>query len=1433
MPFNSNFERKTRKDKLMNLITCKKFRGGGNSLKFRVKSEEVRVGRAIRRLAASIAIITALAAAQSAWAAYYAWSGGGSSPFYFDDTANWGFKTSGGGMWITVPAIGSRSDALNIDPTLLVNDGKGNGTTATFEGKTVRGVAYDVNWNKSFPSTWNKTITFRTTTSLTSDIVLNSADETISFVATAADCGVVSSSRLYFKPSSNLQIESGTYSFGGDIVVAGTLSVSGAMLKNAQRYIQVGSGGNGTVTIGPGGVYENFGNLGSLTVAHTSGHSGTLNVAGGTVSISGWLTMCYNASSVSAAVNVTDGGVLAVKRLVLGNAGTSGGVVTLDGGTLRAYADESPFVDAHDSLRVYAGANGATFDSNGKTITIAESIEDKSGEAGVVRFTGGGTITLSGTPSYTGGTTNVAGTVLSLTTAAKSAIVAHPVVVEIPAAGAVDGTVVFEVTDGGTFSQSEVDAMVVTGTDASRYALVLAYGGTKVVISDTLAGEYVWNDGASAASWKTAGKWSKNNVAGNWYDSTAAVFANAGDAVTVDADVTAASVTFRADATVGGAATLKVPVVDVASGVAATISAPTADPLEKTGAGTLTLGASRTDTTTLSDGTLVMSGTGTTLDWSKFTFGTDVSKPVTLKFENGATVANASAMRFGAVAGMTNTVYKECGDWTVSGNFLMGLSDGPAQTFYHNGGELTVGGYFSVGDFDGGAGVSHVEINGGTVNITHAGNYTAIGSLSDGTAIVKNGGTLNATGNLLVGNKAAGTMTIDNGGVVNVADIIFAYNETGRDSLFELKKGGELSVDRIYYRNGTIAEDTFLFNGGTLKCKSSELITAHDRLFVKVASNGGIIDLDGRTVAIEEPLLEDAESTGGGMAFIGGGSVTLASGNTYTGTTTVEVGTTVHVAAQNEIGGGLAVMVPETTPADGVYTLVAIDGEGTFNANVLSSVVPPANVKLRLSVDAKSVLCIYGNPPNVWIGGATGSLSDNANWSLGTVPRSGESCVIGNATGANLTNPSGSVFAPASITFPATSAAVTINGEFSGITQIVNNSPSMVEFTGAVEFADTVDVTGGLKFTGGVTGKQLANATDIHGIYNFTKEGDLTEIANTTVKSDGVYNLLDGTFYKNDGDFHVEAGGKAVVKDAKIISTAKDGAHLLGTFNGLFVVTNQFFVQGDSTHYLSTSGSGTLVMNELRVIQNGKIALVKAILGHGGIVRGAGYVRVYNNGSCEYGSYDDWTMYHNSKGTNTATESPVFYKHSSSSTWSYLTFDTTDYYDNTIGRTITCEAPISAADAASAEKFRVTVKGKGKFVFANTSDGNIFSGGLIVQDTATVEVKANAKPGNGTITLGAGTTLALTSTSNEFTPLVNTLNLPTGENEVATIRIDGKRLRSGEGLEIATIGNAASVTKDNVKIEGDAIGGRKTTLRIEGGKLMLNVKPDGTMIIVR
>ncbi len=154
-------------------------------------------------------------------------------------------------MWIAVPAIDTRSDNLNIQPDLLVNDGKGPGTKITFEDKQVVGVAYDVSWNKSFPASWNKTITFRNTTSLTAPIYLNYSGETVSFVATDANYGLTSSNQLTVRSGSTLQIESGTYTFSNDVVVQGSLTVTNAMLKNTARYLKIGDGGNATVTFGP------------------------------------------------------------------------------------------------------------------------------------------------------------------------------------------------------------------------------------------------------------------------------------------------------------------------------------------------------------------------------------------------------------------------------------------------------------------------------------------------------------------------------------------------------------------------------------------------------------------------------------------------------------------------------------------------------------------------------------------------------------------------------------------------------------------------------------------------------------------------------------------------------------------------------------------------------------------------------------------------------------------------------------------------------------------------------------------------------------------------------------------------------------------------------------------------------------------------------
>ena len=199
----------------------------------------------------------------------------------------------------------------------------------------------------------------------------------------------------------------------------GSLIVEGGEVKQTGKHIQVGAGASSTgiVTVKTGGKITSssaayaYGNC----MAVGSAGSGTLNVQGGEVylgSASGALGMCASSSgSLDSTVNVTDGGSVTTYQIKHGD-GTGLATLTIDGGTIKAFSDNTSFIPAHDKLYVYVGDGGATFDTNGKSITIAEDLQNKSGEVGVVTFAGGGTVTLNGAVSYTGGTTVEAGTVV-------------------------------------------------------------------------------------------------------------------------------------------------------------------------------------------------------------------------------------------------------------------------------------------------------------------------------------------------------------------------------------------------------------------------------------------------------------------------------------------------------------------------------------------------------------------------------------------------------------------------------------------------------------------------------------------------------------------------------------------------------------------------------------------------------------------------------------------------------------------------------------------------------------------------------------------------------------------------------------------------------------------------------------------------------------
>ena len=367
------------------------------------------------------------------------------------------------------------------------------------------------------------------------------------------------------------------------------------------------------------------------------------------------------------------------------NGGTS--TITLDGGTLKVLDNANtyttstgnPFIPAFPKLFVKVTENGGTIDTSGCAITIAEDLEsavvDDAGTPDVVEadggmtFTGGGTVTLSGGISYNGKTTLANGTALAVAqTAAKTKLLANGIVVVIPEGGIIDGAVVLTLQSGDTISAGELAAVSLNGTGTANYALELSADGKSVIVRNNTTEVLTWNGGASG-DWSGTGLWrDENSVAKSWKSGDEAVFATAGDKATLSADATAKALTFQASATVDGTGTLSVPTVSVVPTVSATVSAPTAGALEKTGAGTLVLGASRTEQTTVAEGTLRMAS-GTTVDPAKFTLGTDPAKAVTFDYAGQTLSANSAAyLGTGTDVTLTNGTFASAGNIVFTGS---------------------------------------------------------------------------------------------------------------------------------------------------------------------------------------------------------------------------------------------------------------------------------------------------------------------------------------------------------------------------------------------------------------------------------------------------------------------------------------------------------------------------------------------------------------------------------------------------------------------------------------------------------------------------------------------------------------------------------------------------------------------------------------------
>ncbi len=774
----------------------------------------------------------------------------------------------------------------------------------------------------------------------------------------------------------------------------------------------------------------------------------------------------------------------------------------------------------------------------------------------------------------------------------------------------------------------------------------------------------------------------------------------------------------------------------------------------------------------------------------------------TMTNETGnVTIQSTSCLYVAAGANSEAEIVNLAGDWTVPNTTFIGRGAGSTGRFVLNGGTFTASSWIAVG----GGGAGHLEVKVGEVKNT--GQDLTVGDQSAGTMTIESGGRYSSSSTyanlstcVRVGGNGDGTLNVRGGemylGVASGALGFCMLSGTATDGRVCITDGGLVTVPLIKHGEGS-GTGTLTIDNGTIKAfeDSASFISAHDKLFVYVGAGGATFDANGHSIDICEPLLEDPGSTGGGITVKGGGMVSLAAGNTYAGTTTVEVGTALSVDTADFVAGGLAVALPaDGSLVDGDYLLLMVRDGTTFDDGVIEGLALPERCRLRISPSRKSIYCIYGNPTATWIGGASGSLSDPAGWNTGVVPVGG-SCFIRNDAEATLMV--GDTFNPESITFPVDTARVTIEGAkaITGVVAIVNESPFHHEFRCPVVCAEgvTPNITRGadryMTFSGGIT---MHDAPKTGGaVFDYWSGGVTLETESSqSYTTSGVKNyawILPGSrFSFKEGcidHMHVEAGATVTVERLVYNGCARNATanKQTGWFNLVFdngngvVRVGEVRSVGDAVMFHSYADAdmvgGTIIADKLTCATTAKTGggfpYPVFMLNCGGLSGNAVAKDNFNGeGVWAIGpgglSFPDSAIYAGAHFETSIGKSlggrPAATLHSFAD-WSlqahpnarstmalqvggnnggFIVIDTGHYpvgdpaYDAATSHTVTLDGMVGGSGA-------VRVEGSGKVVFAN--EHNAFSGGLTVAGTATAEVLPGCRPGVGTVSVEAGATL--------------------------------------------------------------------------------------------
>ncbi|MCA0248161.1 MAG: autotransporter-associated beta strand repeat-containing protein [Proteobacteria bacterium] len=1048
-----------------------------------------------------------------------------------------------------------------------------------------------------------------TTASLQGDI-LNNAAVAFDQDTDGIYAGTMSGSGSLTKIGAGNLTLSGTSSYGGGTTVSGgiltgtTTSLQGIIVNNSSVVFDQATNGAYVGNMSGSGTLIKAGS-GNVTLSGTNSYAGGTTVSAGTLtgttgSLQGTIVndgaVVFDQSTIgtyagdlsgSGALVVSGGGAVLLTGTVSHTGGTTIAASTIlqigDGGTAGSLAGN---VVTNGTLSFYRSDD----------IVFAGNI---SGSGGVTLM-GSGSVTLTGSNTYTGATTvgggvivassdanlGPTGNLLVLNGGAVQAIASFSTTrpVELGAGGGTFDTNGYTLTLGGTVSgdgrltKSGAGTLVLAGT-ASYSGGTTVNGGVLQGTTDSLRGD-ITNNAVVAFNQITAGTY-------------AGAISGTG-AVTIDGAVSFTGAnTYAAGTTISTGSSLTLSGAGSIQGNVANDGT-----LQFAGSGTTTLGGAISGSGAVQQvsGMTVLTGAnshtgGTTISGGTLQLGTggSLASSGAMTVDGGTFDLNGNAQTVGALSGTGGAVALGVGGvLTVnqSGNTsYAGAIGGNGSLVKAGSGTLTLaganthantvvnGGVLQLGAGGSLAATSTLTVNGGTfdlngntqtiaalagtggavalgngaLTVDQAGNTSYAGAIGGAGSLTKAGsGTLllaglnSYTGGTTVGGgtlqlgidgalAAGGALTV-NGGTFDLN----GYNQTvgslsGTGGAVALGSG-TLTVDQ----NGTTTYAGSIGGAGTLiKAGNGTLILSGANSLTNTVVSGGV--LQGTTASLQGGIVNNAavvfnqSATGtyagamsgtGSVTVNGGGIVVVTGANTYTGGTTIAAGSTLQLG----VGG--------TTGS--IAGSVAVDGTLTFYRS--DNIVFAGNISGNGGIKLMGTGSVDFTGTNTFTGGV----------SVGGILRAGSDSQLGPA-GSTLTLDDGTVQATAGFssdrqivlagsagTFDTNGFTLALTGVLSGSGNLIKVGAGTLVLVGTTSYTGDTFVNGGtLQGTMAALSRNIVNNAIVtfadSGVYGgiMSGTGALLVAGGTTVGFSGANTYTGGTFVQAGGTLNLGTGSIA------------------------------------------------------------------------------------------------------------------------------------------------------------------------------------------------------------------------------------------------------------------------------------------------------------------